>query len=182
MTPKPTRQEIANAVHNTLVDVIAPNLSVLFCGINPGLYSAAVGHNFARPGNRFWAALFGAGFTNRTLSPVEERKLLEHGFGITNIVKRATATAEELTKKELLEGAKELIRKVRSLQPLYLAVVGITAYRIAFSERKAKLGLQEKRIGKTILWVLANPSGLNAHYQLPDLIRHFAELRIHILG
>lgn len=182
MTSKPTREEIAKAAHNTLLDVIAPNLSVLFCGINPGLYSAAVGHNFARPGNRFWTAIFGAGFTNRILDPAEERHLLQHGFGITNIVERATARAEELTKKELLEGAKELTRKVQSYKPFYLAVVGITAYRIAFSEPKAKLGLQKKRIGSTNLWVLPNPSGLNAHYQLPDLIRHFAELRDHVLA
>jgi double-stranded uracil-DNA glycosylase len=174
---KPSRLEIANAFNKTLRDVIGPNLEVLFCGINPGLYSAAVGHNFARPGNRFWPAIFGAGFTDDLLVASEERDLLRYGCGITNIVKRATASAEELTKEELREGGKELIRKVLHYKPLCLAVVGITAYRNAFSEPKAQFGLQKKQVGKTVCWVLPNTSGLNAHYQLPELIRHFSELR-----
>lgn len=165
-----------------LQDVIAPDLIVLFCGINPGLYSAKVGHNFARPGNRFWPAMFGAGFTDRLLLPTEERKLLDYGYGITNIVQRATATANELTKQELVRGGKRLTAKVRSFTPSFLAVVGLTAYRISFNEPKAKIGLQEKKIGKTMIWVLPNPSGLNAHHQLPDLIRIFAEFRAYILA
>lgn len=159
--------------------MIAPNLRVLFCGINPGLYSAAVGHNFARPGNRFWPALFGAGFTARLLAPSEERELLQCGCGITNIVKRATAGADELDRTELIAGARQLTRKVHSWKPAYLAVVGLTAYRTAFAAPKSQIGLQQKTIGDTLVWVLPNPSGLNAHYQLPDLIRHFAELRRH---
>lgn len=163
-----------------LRDIIAPDLKVLFCGINPGLYSAAVGHNFARPGNRFWKALFGAGFTSRLLNAEEERELLRDGYGITNIVKRATASAAELTGEELSEGGRKVIQKVRRYQPRYLAVVGIGAFRTAFRSPKAKTGLQLERIGKTRVWVLPNPSGLNANHQLPDLIREFELLRQHL--
>jgi TDG/mug DNA glycosylase family protein len=165
-----------------LQDVIAPDLTVLFCGINPGLYSAKVGHNFARPGNRFWPAMHGSGFTDRLLMPSEERKLLDYGYGITNIVQRATASADELTKQELIRGAKRLTSKVRSFTPSFLAVVGLTAYRIAFGEPKARIGLKERKIEKTMIWVLPNPSGLNAHHQLPDLIRIFGEFRAYILA
>jgi double-stranded uracil-DNA glycosylase len=168
----------------TLRDVIAPDLTVLFCGINPGLYSAAVGHNFARPGNRFWRTLYGAAFTDRLFAPEEERELLQYGCGITNIVKRATASANELTKEELRAGARSVIRKVRLYKPQILAVVGLSAYRIAFAgvttalqgKEAALPGLQNAKIGKTSVWVLPNPSGLNAHYQLPSLIQHFKEL------
>ena len=160
-------------------DIIAHNLKVLFCGINPGLYSAAVGHNFARPGNRFWRALFGANFTDRLLTPAEETKLLQYHCGITNLVERATASANELQTQELRAGAKKLVKKVLYYKPEYLAVVGITAYRIAFDAPKTKVGLQKKSIGKTVVWVLPNPSGLNAHHQLPDLVRYFQELRTH---
>jgi TDG/mug DNA glycosylase family protein len=165
-----------------LKDVIAPDLTILFCGINPGLYSAKIGHNFGRPGNRFWPAMFGAGFTDRLLLPSEERELLDYGYGITNIVQRATASADELRKDELIRGAKKLTAKVRSFTPSFLAVVGLTAYRIAFSEPKSKIGLQERKIGKTKIWVLPNPSGLNAHHQLPVLIRIFAEFRAYTLA
>jgi double-stranded uracil-DNA glycosylase len=176
MIVKPSKEEIRNARNKTISDVIALNLKVLFCGINPGLYSAAVGHNFARPGNRFWPAIFKAGFTDRLLLPSEERKLLEYGYGITNIVRRATASADELTNDELIRGAKKLKTKVRKFSPAYLAVVGLTAYRIAFKQPNAKIGLQENKIGNTSIWVLPNPSGLNAHHQLPDLIKYFAAL------
>jgi len=179
---KPTRDEIRKAVNRQLHDVIAPKLSVLFCGINPGLYSAAVGHNFARPGNRFWPALLGAGFTDRLLSPEEERKLIAYGYGITNIVERATARADELEKEELLRGAQSLARKVLRYGPLVLAIVGITAYRTAFHKPTAQIGLQKETIGTTVVWVLPNPSGLNAHHQLPDLIRHFQKLRSYVSG
>src|SRR5262245_10268753 len=161
MIRKPSRTDITKAFNKTLRDVIASNLKVLFCGINPGLYSAAVGHNFARPGNRFWPAIFGAGFTDRLLAAAEEKELLRYGCGITNIVKRATASADELTRDELRVGGKQLIRKVMRYKPLCLAVVGITAYREAFSNPKAQFGLQEKRIGNTVCWVLPNTSGLN---------------------
>lgn len=177
----PTKEEVGNAKNKKIQDVIAPNLKILFCGINPGLYSAAVGHNFARPGNRFWPTIFRSGLTDRLLSPYEERKLLEYGYGITNIVRRATASADELSKEELIQGAKELKRKVRNYTPAYLAVVGLTAYRTAFKFPKAKIGLQEEKIDKTLVWVLPNPSGLNAHHQLPDLIKYFGELRLHTL-
>lgn len=180
MVRRPAREEIRRAVNRTLQDVIAPNLTVLFCGINPGLYSAAVGHNFARPGNRFWPVIFAAGFTDRLLAPAEETKLLHYACGITNIVKRATAAAGDLTKKELIDGGKELVEKVRTYRPSYVAVVGLTAYRTAFAAPKAKIGLQENSIGDALVWLLPNTSGLNAHHQLPDLIRHFDELRSHI--
>lgn len=175
----PSKEEIVAAKNNTIQDVIAPNLKILFCGINPGLYSAAVGHNFARPGNRFWPTLYKSGFTDRLLSPYEERKLLEYGYGITNIVKRATASADELSKEELIEGAKKLKSRVWRYAPEYLAVVGLTAYRTAFKSPKAMIGLQEEKIANTRIWVLPNPSGLNAHHQLPDLIKYFSALRLH---
>ncbi|PWT91297.1 MAG: G/U mismatch-specific DNA glycosylase [Acidobacteria bacterium] len=158
-------------------DIIAANLNVLFCGINPGLYSAAVGHNFARPGNRFWPALFGAGFTDSLLNASEERKLLNYGYGIINIVDRPTASASELSKEQLQAGGKRVIKKILKYRPQYLAVVGIGAYRMAFKQPHATIGLQNEKIGDTFVWVLPNPSGLNAHHQLPDLIRSFEKLR-----
>jgi TDG/mug DNA glycosylase family protein len=174
---KPTKAELLAATGKTVPDILAPGLRVLFCGINPGLYSGAVGHHFARPGNRFWPTLHAAGFTDRVLSPFEEHELLQHGYGITNIVERATATAAELSPKELAEGGQRLEAKVQQYQPRFLAVLGISAYRMAFGRSKAKLGLQDEAIGSTALWVLPNPSGLNAHYQLQDLARMFSELR-----
>jgi TDG/mug DNA glycosylase family protein len=126
--------------------------------------------------------MFKAGFTERILSPYEERKLLDYGYGITNIVERATASADELSKEELIEGAKKLKSKVRRYAPGYLAVVGLTAYRTAFMSPKAKIGLQEEKIANTLIWVLPNPSGLNAHHQLPDLIKYFTALRLHNAG
>lgn len=158
-------------------DVIAPGLRILFCGINPGLYSGATGHHFARPGNRFWPALYGAGFTERILTPWEEDLLLESGYGITNLVARATATAAELTAHELVAGRRRLERKVRRYRPCWVAVVGIGAYRVAFDRRNAKHGRQAESLGSAGLWILANPSGLNANQQLPDLVRAFRELR-----
>jgi len=163
-------------------DVIASGLRVLFCGINPGLYTAAVGHHFARPGNRFWPALFAAGFTERLVSPFDERELLEHGFGITNVVMRATATADQLTREELQAGGKRLRAKVRSYKPAFLAVLGLGAYRAAWKQPKAVIGKQDERIGDTLLWVLPNPSGLNAHYQAKDLALVFGELKAAIDG
>lgn len=158
-------------------DVIARNLDVLFCGINPGLYTAAVQQHFGRPGNRFWPTLHRAGFTPRLFHPSEQRELLQLGYGITNVVARATAAADELTRDELLEGARILSRKVKRYTPRYLAVVGIGAYRTAFERAKAKLGLQEETIGETRIWVLPNPSGLNANYQVGELVELFAGLR-----
>jgi TDG/mug DNA glycosylase family protein len=150
---------------------------VLFCGINPGLYSAAVGHHFARPGNRFWTALHAAGFTPRIFSPAEDRRLLELGFGLTNIAPRASARADELTAEELVEGRHHLERKVRRYAPRWVAILGIGAYRVAFGSRNATLGPQPERIGPSGLWVLPNPSGLNANHLPADLARAFRRLR-----
>jgi TDG/mug DNA glycosylase family protein len=179
---KPTREELLAARDKTVPDVIAAGLSVLFCGINPGLYTAAIGHHFGRPGNRFWPTIHGAGFTERLLDPSEELLLLPLGFGITNVVARATAAADELSEEEIVAGGKVLQRKVKRFQPRYLAVLGIGAYRVAFGRPKATLGLQEELIGKTKLWVLPNPSGLNAHYRPSDLVRVFRELRESVLS
>ena len=173
----PTRAELLAAAHRTVPDVIAPGLGVLFCGINPGLYSAFHGHHFAGPGNRFWPALHAAGFTTRVLAPHEEGELLARGCGVTNVVARTTATAAELAPAELADGGRLLADKVRRYAPRVLAVLGVGAYRTAFSAPKATLGRQLATIGETIVWVLPNPSGLNAHYQLPELARMLAEVR-----
>lgn len=174
---RPTRQQLDAARDKTIRDVIAPGLSVLFCGINPGLYSGATGHHFARPGNRFWPALHGSGFTPRQLAPFEEQELLELGLGITNVVARTTPGAADLTVTELRAGGTGLVRKVERYEPRFLAVLGLGAYRVAFGDRTAVVGEQTLRIGPTRVWVLPNPSGLNAHYQLPDLVREFSRLR-----
>jgi double-stranded uracil-DNA glycosylase len=178
MPPKPTQAELKAALHKLVPDIIAPNLRVLFCGINPGVYSAAVGHHFARPGNRFWPALHEGGFTDRQLAPDEDRDLLKAGYGLTNIVERTTAAARELSNSELTEGAQRLKRKVQKYKPLVLAILGVGAYRTAFQRPQAVLGQQPERVGDAILWVLPNPSGLNAHYSLPDLAAQFRELLV----
>lgn len=174
---KPTREELLAAKDRTVPDVIARGLKVLFCGINPGLYTAAVGHHFAGPSNRFWPALYAAGFTPRRLYAFEERELLEGGYGITNMVARATATAAELSQEEFIRGGELLEAKVRRYRPKVLAVLGISAYRSAFDRPKAQTGRQPETMGETIIWVLPNPSGLNAHYQPKDLAAMFGELR-----
>ena len=173
---KPTRAELEAARDKTIKDVIGPGLRVLFCGINPGLYSGATGHHFARPGNRFWPALHRSGFTPRLLFPYEERELLEHRLGITNVVARTTAVASELSPDEYVAGGKRLVRKVKRYEPRFLAVLGVGAYRIAFDDKDAGVGPQEQTIGDTRVWVLPNPSGLNAHYQLPALAKEFRKL------
>lgn len=175
---KPTKVEIQAATGKTVPDVIRPDLWVLFCGINPGLYSGAVGHHFARPGNRFWPALHAAGITERQLAPSEEQELLARGYGITNLVERATATADELSAQELAEGGQNLAAKVTQFRPKFVAMLGIGAYRQAFGRRQVTLGRQHERLGEAVLWVLPNPSGLNAHYQLEDLGRLFHDLRL----
>lgn len=174
---KPTRQQLAEAYGKSIHDVIAPGLKVLFCGINPGLYSGAVGHHFARPGNRFWPALHAGGFTPRVYSPFEEALLLPLGCGITNLVNRATATADQLENEELVAGGKRLVRKVQKSKPAFVAFLGVGSYRTAFGRKHAQLGRQPERIGDSALWILPNPSGLNAHYQLPALGRLFSALR-----
>ncbi len=174
---KPTKEQIVAAAGKTVPDVIADDLRVLFCGINPGLYTAAVGHHFARPGNRFWKALYEAGFTTRLFSPFEESELLQSGYGVTNVVSRATATADLLAQEEIIQGCKRLKSKVRRYRPQILAILGLGAYRLAFSQPKATAGRQDRKIGDTVLWVLPNPSGLNANYQQKDLARLFRELK-----
>src|SRR5688572_4241839 len=175
--PRPTPEQLTAAASAVLPDVIAPGLKVLFCGINPGLYSGAVGHHFARPGNRFWPALHRAGFTDRLLSPAEDRLLPQYGCGVTNMVARTTAAAAELSDEEFLEGAKGLERKAKRYEPQWIAFVGIGAYRTGFADKRAHIGPQEKRIGPSRVWVLPNTSGLNANYQPQHLAQLFADLR-----
>jgi TDG/mug DNA glycosylase family protein len=160
-----------------LRDVVAPDLDVLFCGINPSLLSAARGHHFARPGNRFWPALHLAGLTPRRLTPEEDGELPRYGLGVTNLVARPTRTAAELGLEELRGGAGELADLVARWRPRVVAVLGITAWRVAFDRPKAVLGRQPERVGGAETWVAPNPSGLNAHHQLPDLARLYGELR-----
>jgi len=174
---KPSKEQLAEAKGKTLPNVIAKNLRVLFCGINPGLYTAAVGHHFARPGNRFWPALYKSGFTNRLLSPFDERELLKAKLGITNVVSHATASASEVTKEDFVRGGRTLRRKVRRYRPRIVAILGIEAYRKAFGRLEVQIGEQDETIGEARLWVLPNPSGLNANYQLKDFTRLFRKLR-----
>ena len=168
---------MAEAREKPLRDVIAPGLDILFCGINPSLLSAARGHHFARPGNRFWPALHLAGLTPRLLSPDEDLELLRYGLGVTNVVARPTRTAAELTADELRDGAALLTELVEQYRPRVLAVLGVTAWRVAFDRPRATLGRQPERVGGVETWVAPNPSGLNAHHQLPDLARLYRELR-----
>ncbi|MDQ6742369.1 MAG: G/U mismatch-specific DNA glycosylase [Candidatus Dormibacteraeota bacterium] len=174
---RPTGRQLLAARGRSVPDVIAPGLRVLFCGINPSLYSAAVGHHFARPGNRFWRTLHAAGFTRRLLSPFEDARLLEHGLGCTNLVDRATARADELTRAELSEGAASLERRVAAYRPAWLAVLGVAAYRSAFGAAGAQIGAQTARVAGAQVWLLPNPSGLNAHYQLAELAAEYGALR-----
>jgi TDG/mug DNA glycosylase family protein len=150
---------------------------VLFSGINPGLYSAWTGPHFARPGNRFWPALHASGFMPRLLVPAEQEELLPLGLGITNVVERTTARADELSKEEIAAGGEALRAKTRRLRPRWLAVLGVTAYRVAFGDPAAKVGPQDLTIGDTGVWVLPNPSGLNAHYSAARLAEEFRRLR-----
>jgi len=174
---KPTPDDLKAAAGKTVPDVIAQGLAVVFCGINPGLYTAAIGHHFGRPGNRFWPTLHAAGFTPRVLKPWEEDELIPLGYGITNVVARATNAAEELAHEELVDGGRKLVAKVKRFEPRVLAVLGVGAYRAAFGQRRAAIGLQPDSIGDTRLWVLPNPSGLNANYKPLDFARLFRELR-----
>jgi TDG/mug DNA glycosylase family protein len=174
---KPTKEELAAAFGKTLPDVIARDLDVVFCGINPGLYTAAVQQHFGRPGNRFWPTIYKAGFTPRLFHPSEQRDLLQHGCGITNVVARATTAAAELTPAELVEGARVLEAKIRRYRPRVLAIVGIGAYRTGFNRPRAKTGLQEETIAGTRIWILPNPSGLNANYRPAELVALYRELK-----
>ena len=157
--------------------LLAPGLRLLVVGINPSLYSVRVGHHFARPGNRFWAALHGAGLTPRRLRPEEDRELLAHGIGVTNLVARPTRAAAELDASELREGAERLAAVVRRDRPRLVAVAGLTAYRAAWARPRAAMGLQPEDLAGRPVWVLPNPSGLNAHYKPADFARTYAEAR-----
>jgi TDG/mug DNA glycosylase family protein len=163
---KPTAAQLAAAAGRTVPDVIAPDLRVLFVGINPGLYTAAIGHHFGRPGNRFWPTLFAAGLTPRLLSPFEERELLALRMGITNFVARASARADELSADELRAGVEVLRGKLRRFRPKAVAFLGVTAYRTAFGRPKAKQGRQDEPIEGAVAWVLPNPSGLNQSFRI----------------
>ena len=175
---RPTRAELLGAAGNTVPDVIGPALRVLFCGINPSLYAGATGHHFSRPGNRFWGALHAAGFTDVRLHPAEGQRLLEFGYGMTNLVARATASADELSAAELVAGKEDLSTKVLRYQPQIVAVLGVGAYRTAFLHPDAVVGLQAERLGSAAIWVLPNPSGLNAHYPPARLASVYRELRL----
>lgn len=175
--PNISKQDLLRAKGKTVPDVISSNLKILFAGINPGLYTAAIGHHFGRPGNRFWPALFAGGLTSRLLSPYEEQELLKSGVGITNVVPFATATAAELAPEDFLKGGKLLTAKIAKYKPKALAILGMGAYKTAFQRPRAHLGLQREKIGDTAIWVLPNPSGLNANYQASDFARLFQELR-----
>ena len=177
---RPTREQLAAAAGRTVPDVIRPRLDVLFCGINPGLYSGAVGHHFARPGNRFWPALHSAGFTAERLTAFEEARLPELGLGITNLVTRATATADALRPEELRGGAAEVARKAARYEPRFVAFLGLGAYRVAFGRRGAKAGPQPEPLAAARVWLLPNPSGLNAHWTPAQLADAFADLRAEI--
>lgn len=183
---RPTRAELEAARSLTVPDVLpgpdGPPLRVLFCGINPGLVTALTGHHFGRPGNRFWPALHRSGFTPRLLRPAEQDELRRLGLGITNMAPRATARADELTDDEVRAGGVRLRALVAATRPRWLAVVGITAYRVAFAVPKATVGPQDAPLGETRVWLLPNPSGLNAHWQLPELAAEFARLRAAAAG
>ncbi|MEB3210453.1 MAG: G/U mismatch-specific DNA glycosylase [Leptolyngbyaceae bacterium] len=178
--PKPTKAEVQAAYGKTAPDIIAPNLDVLFCGINPSIYSAAVGHHFARPGNRLWKTLHASGFTPYVFHPSEDQNLLALGVGMTNMCDRATARADELSTSDLVAGHQSLAEKVKRYQPKVLSILGISAYRTAWNQPKASLGRQSDLFHGAIVWVLPNPSGLNAHYQLDNLARVYGELYQHI--
>ncbi len=175
---KPTAAQLERARESLLADVWEPDARVVFCGINPSLYSAAVGHHFARPGNRFWPALHRSGWTDRLLSPFEDHLLPTWGMALTNIVARATARADELSADEFRHGAATLEARCRRLRPRVVAVLGISAYRTAFDRPDAQGGQQPDPIGAAQVWVLPNPSGLNAHYRLDDLAALYRQLRL----
>ncbi len=174
---KPTRADLEAARGKGVRDVTASRLRVLFVGINPGLYTAAIGHHFGRPGNRFWKALARAGLTPRELSPYEERELLALGLGVTNLVNRATAAADDLGDEDLRRGATVLARKVRRYRPTFVAFLGLGAYRVAFGRPEATLGEQSERIGGSRVWLVPNPSGRTAGYQLDAIADELRRLR-----
>jgi TDG/mug DNA glycosylase family protein len=174
---KPTKLDLQNALDRTTEDLLDYDLKILFCGINPGLYSAATGFHFARPGNRFWKVLHLAGFTDRQLDASEEHELLALGYGITSLVSRTTARADQLTDEEYIKGGKVLVRKIKRFHPRTVAFLGLAAYRTAFERPTSKVGLQTEKINDSNIWLLPNPSGLNANYQIADFVKLFEDLR-----
>lgn len=178
----PTREQVARAGSLTVPDVLARGLDVVLVGINPGLYTAAVGHHFARPGNRFWRALADGGFTPRVYSAFEDGALLGLGIGVTNVAARASASADELSPEELVRGGRLLLEKLQRYRPRWVAFLGIGAYRAAFSKPRAAVGRQPETLAGARVWVLPNPSGLNAHYTQERLGQLFAELKCAIDG
>jgi len=179
---RPTQAELTAAASLTIPDVVGPGLRVLFAGINPGLYSAATGYHFARPGNRFWPALHQSGFTDWQLRPDEQQLLPALGLGITNVVARASARADELSAAELRAGGQQLAALTDQVRPRWLAILGVTAYRTAFGQPAAAVGPQPHTLGTTRLWVLPNPSGLNAHWSAAQLAAEFGRLRASVLA
>jgi double-stranded uracil-DNA glycosylase len=179
---RPSRADLAGAYDATIPDLGGPGLAVLLVGINPSLYSGWTGRHFARPGNRLWRTLHEAGFTDRRLDPADTDAIEAAGLGITNLVARATARADELTDAEIRAGIEPLRRLVSAWAPRYLAFLGISTYRVAFGERQARVGRQPGTLGGAGIWVLPNPSGLNASYQQPALTAAYAELRAAVGG
>ena len=178
VTPKqipPTANEMRAAAGRRIPDLIVPELRVLFCGINPGLYSAATKHHFARPGNRFWPALHLVGFTPRILAPNECHEFLELGYGITSLVRRATATARELEPSELVAGGRRLVRTVNIHRPRWIAVLGVGSYRMAFGQPRAEVCWQQNTLADTGIWLLPSPSGANGSYPLAELVGKLQE-------
>jgi TDG/mug DNA glycosylase family protein len=175
--PRPSAEELAAAQDQPVPDLVRPGLKVLFVGINPSLWSAVIGHHFGNPANRLWPVLHQAGFTPRRFLPTDAQELLDLGYGISNMVNRATATAAEVADDELRAGAPRLRTTVRTWQPRLVAFLGLQAYRVGFAQPKAKVGPQPEPIEGAGAWLLPNPSGLNAHYQVPDLVRLYGELR-----
>ncbi|MEZ4425971.1 MAG: G/U mismatch-specific DNA glycosylase [Gemmatimonadota bacterium] len=177
-----SRAELEAARTRTVPDLVGPGLRLLFCGINPGLWTAASGAHFAHPGNRFYKALHAAGITRDLLDvragfdAASRAALVDKGIGITNLVMRTTARADELDPDEFRKGAERLTRKVRRLRPRVLAFVGLGAYRTGFGRPTARVGEQDHRIGETAIWALPNPSGLNAHYGLEALAELYGQV------
>ncbi len=163
-------------------DLVGPDLHVLFCGINPGRLSGELGQHFARPGNRFWKLLHAGGFTDSVLTPPQQECLPALGIGITNLVERSTTAASELHREELQAGAIQLERKVAVLRPRCVAVLGVQAYRTAFHRPKATVGEQPERLLTADLWLLPNPSGLQAHYQMPEMTELYTSLHSAAVG
>ncbi len=173
----PSRAELLAAIHRRVPDIIAPGLKILFCGINPGLYSAWARHHFARPGNRVWPALFAGGITDKLLRPADEHELLNQGYGITNLVHRPTVGSGDLTREELLAGGQAFVRKVKKYRPGAVAILGVSAFRLAFNRPTADVGAQREPMEGAVVWVLPNPSGLNAHFTPSTLAKLFREFR-----